>query len=108
MQEVVPLKEWCRRMVLSPTPTGGFLDDFIHNFSSTVGCERSLPSRGGSEAGSLGTDPGIELGDPPAGWTDELGLDNPLDLIGAVTGLLHSEGTLPSNRGRNSASDDCS
>ena len=62
---------------MSLTPTGDFLEDFIQDFSSTVGCERSLPSRCGSEAGSLGTDPGIELGDPPVGWTDELGLGNP-------------------------------
>ena len=67
-----------------------------------VGCEGPSPTMCGSEAGSLGSDRCIELGYPPVGWTEELGLENPLDyqedLISAVTGHLQSEGALSSEQ----------
>ena len=84
---------------LSLTPTGSYLEDFIKDFSSTVGYEEPVTSRGESDDDSLGSGPDIELGEPPAGWTQELGLNDPLDyqeeLIQATAGLMQAQGMLP-------------
>ena len=59
---------------LGQTPTSSYLEDFIADFESTLDYEETVKMRGESDDESLGSGPDIDLGEPPIGWTKELGL----------------------------------
>ena len=84
---------------LGQTSTGSYLEDFIADFDSTVEYDGTVKMGGESDDESLGSGPDIYLGEPPIGWTKELGLPDSSDyreeLIQATTGLLKLQGVLP-------------
>ena len=84
---------------LGLTSTGSCLEDFLKDFETTVGYEEPVKLRGEHDDDSLGSEPDIDLGEPHAGWTDELDLSNDVgyqeELLQATTGLLTAQGMIP-------------